>query len=215
VGAVMQVLRVPATRKRARAKRKSDELFDQQHGVETATSVLMHKLDTKSPNREHAIRYEPSDATDFRRLMNKLRVDHADFAFVDYGSGKGRVLILAAEYPFKRIVGVEFAASLDRVARANVAAAGADPRIELVFADAVEFDPPSEPLVLYFYNPFRAPVLEQVLARVRQSLERTPRQAYVVIMGSHQLARTLEGSGFEPVDVDRLGGMTRGVFAAR
>lgn len=212
---VMQVLRVPATRKRARAKRRSDERFDERHGVETAASVLAHELDTTSPNRRHAIRYEPSSASDFRRLMSKLRVDHAEFTFVDYGSGKGRVLMLAAEYPFKRIVGVEFARSLDRIARANVATAGADPRIELVYADAVEFDPPPGPLVLYLFNPFRAPVLEQVLALVRQSLARKPRPVYVVVMGAAELGRTLEACGFEPVDVDVLGGMTRGVFAAR
>lgn len=214
LGAVIQLLRVPAARKRTRAKQRSDAQFDRQYGVETATSVRAHELDTTSPNRRHAIRYEPSDANDFRRLLSRLRVDHADFTFVDYGSGKGRVLMLAAEYPFRRIIGVEFARSLDRIARTNVATAGADPRIELVHADAVEFDPPPGPLVLYFYNPFRAPVLAQVLALVRESLARAPRPVYVVVMGSHELGRTLEECGFEPVDVDLLGGMTRGVFAA-
>ena len=65
--------------------------------------------------------------------MGKLDVDHREFSFVDYGSGKGRVLMLAAAYPFRRILGVEFSESLDRVARDNIATLGADAgRVETV-----------------------------------------------------------------------------------
>ena len=83
---------------------------------------------TDSPNRQFAVRYQPSSVEEFGRLMGKLDVDHREFVFVDYGSGKGRVLMLAADYPFKRIVGVEFSPPLDRIARENIATLGADAR---------------------------------------------------------------------------------------
>ena len=60
--------------------------------------------------------------------MARLDVDHSEFTFVDYGLGKGRVLMLATEYPFKRIVGVEFSESLDRTARQNLTKLGVTPR---------------------------------------------------------------------------------------
>jgi len=214
-GTLERVQRLAAMRNEARRKTRAGKRFDDELGVETSKWVRVPDLDTESPNREHATSYEPSSVDEFRLLMKMLRVDHRSFTFIDYGSGKGRVLMLAAEYPFKRIVGVEFAESLNRVARKNVAALGADAaRIEVVLADAAVFDPPPDPLVLYFFNPFGPPVLETVLTRICDSLERTPRPAYVVITGPPELSRVVERSGFERVDVEELGWRTRGVFVA-
>jgi len=202
-------------RSAARRKARVDRVFDEERGVDTATWVRVPELDTSSANLEHAVRYEPSSIEEFQLLMNKLKIDHADFTFVDYGSGKGRVLMLAAEYPFKRILGVEFAESLDHIAQENIATLGADAqRIETFLMDATEFDPPPEPLVLYFFHPFGVPALRRVLDRVLASLERDPRPAYVVMTGPPELAETVMQSGFEKVDVDELGWMTRGVFVA-
>lgn len=200
------------SRKRTQANRR----FDDERGVETSRWVRVPDLDTASPNRKYARAYEPSNVDEFELLMSMLRIDHRSFTFVDYGSGKGRALLLAAEYPFGRIVGVEFADSLTRIARRNLAVLGDDAaRVEVVLADATSFDPPSEPLVLYFFNPFGPPVLESVLARVRDSVEAMPRPVYVVITGPPELARVVEAAGFEPVEVEELGWRTRGVFAAR
>lgn len=214
-GTLGRAWRIVVQRSELRRKSHADEAFDRQHGVDTATWVRVPDLDTSSANVEHAVRYEPSSVSEFELLMAKLRVDHSDFTFVDYGSGKGRVLLLAAEYPFKRIVGVEFAKSLHDISQENIATLGPEAgRIETLHVDATEFDPPSDPLVLYFFHPFGVPPLKQVLARVLGSLEREPRPAYVVLTGPPDFAEAVEESGFEPVDVDELGWMTRGVFVA-
>lgn len=214
-GTYQRLRRIIALRGETRKKAEADRKFDEDRGVDTAAWVRVPELDTESPNREHAVRYQPSSVEEFELLMGKLRVDHGRFTFVDYGSGKGRVLMLAAAYPFKRILGVEFAESLDRIAQENIATLGADAsRVETVVIDATVFDPPLEPLVLYFFNPFGLPVLRPVLERIRTSLERDPRPAYIVITGPPELAEAVEESGFERVDVDDLGTRTRGVFAA-
>lgn len=194
---------------------RADKAFDTARGVETASWVRVPDLDTSSAYREHAVRYEPSSVAEFELLMRKLEIDPSEYTFVDYGSGKGRVLILAADYPFKRIVGVEFAESLHEIARENVATLGDDAsRVETIHLDATEFDPPRGPLVLYFFHPFEGPALEQVLARVVSSLELDPRPAYVVLTGPSSFARVVEANGFKRVDVEEAGWMTRGVFAA-
>jgi hypothetical protein len=204
-----------ALRHAERRKARADKRFDDERGVDTATWVRVPELDTDSANREHAMRYQPSSVEEFSLLMGKLHVDHRDFTFIDYGSGKGRVLMLAAAYPFKRIMGIEFAESLDRIAHRNITSLGADAaRIETVVGDAAFFDPPPGPLVLYFFNPFGVPVLQPVLQRVRASLERDPRPAYIVIIGPPELSSAVEETGFERVDIDELGWLTRGVFAA-
>jgi methyltransferase family protein len=214
-GTVQRLRRIVARRNEMRRTARADRTFDKERGVDTATWVRVPELDTDSSNRKHAVRYQPSSVEEFTLLMDKLPVDCSDFTFVDYGSGKGRVLMLAAAYPFRRILGVEFAESLNEVARQNIATLGADAaRIETLLIDATKFDPPPEPVVLYFFNPFHGPAVDQVLRRIRSSLERTPRPAYLVLTGPPELAQAVEQAGFDRVDVEELGWLTRGVFAA-
>jgi predicted RNA methylase len=212
---VRRALRSVKSRQAARRLREADRAFDAERRIDTAAWVRTPDLVTDSPNRQFAVRYQPSSAEEFGRLMGMLDVDHRDFVFVDYGSGKGKVLMLAAAYPFKQIVGVEFSPPLVEVARENIATLGADAaRIETLVADATEFEPPLEPLVLYFFNPFGLAVLRPVLARIRASLEHQPRPVNIVITAPPELGEAIEEAGFEPVHVERLGWLTRGVFAA-
>ena len=67
------------------------------------------------------MRYQPSDPDDFRSLVEALPFDLTDYVFVDLGSGKGRILLLASRYPFRGVVGVEFAHELNEVAERNIA----------------------------------------------------------------------------------------------
>lgn len=213
-GTLARFVRALRARRASRSRAAADRGFDASRQVDTAAWVRVPDLVTDSANRSHAVRYQPSSAEEFDRLLGKLDVDHRDFAFVDYGAGKGKVLLLAAAYPFARIVGVEFSPPLVEVARENVATLGADAaRVELVLADATDFEPPPEPLVLYFFNPFDVTVLQPVLARVAASVHERPRPAYIVLTGPPELAAAVEEAGFEPLDVERLGWLTRGVFA--
>ena len=199
----------------ARRRAASDRAFDAARSVDTAAWVRRVDLVTDSPNRAHADRYQPSSVEEFEQLVDKLSVVPEEFVFVDYGSGKGRVLMLAADLGFKQVIGVEFSPPLHRIAQANIATLGEDAaRIETVLLDAEEFEPPLEPLVLYFFNPFAAPVMRGVLMRVRASLERRPRAAYIVLSGRPELADAVEEAGFEPLEVDDRGWATQGVYAA-
>jgi hypothetical protein len=199
--AALRLLRsLPARRRAAR----SSLAFDERYGVETAEIVHLGELDIDSPNRDLGVRYQPSDPDGFRTLMEELPIDYGKFVFVDYGSGKGRVLLLASEFPFKRIVGVEFAAELNEVARSNIArfprARQRCAEIELVTADASDFEPPAEPAVLYFYNPFAEPVLARVLDRVRASVDAQPREVFLVFVGTVPLDPVAGRRDLEPVE---------------
>ena len=215
-GTLGRAWRIVVQRSELRRKSRADEAFDRQHGVDTATWVRVPDLDTSSANVEHAVRYEPSSVSEFELLMAKLRVDHSDFTFVDYGSGKGRVLLLAAEYPFKRIVGVEFAKSLHDISQENIATLGPEAgRIETVARrrDGVRpADRPARPLLL---SPVRRAGPEagsRARPRLARSESRVPRTSCST--GPPDFAEAVEESGFERVDVDELGWMTRGVFVA-
>jgi SAM-dependent methyltransferase len=151
-----------------RARRQAAR-FDREHGVDTAGILSQRVLAVPSPSAPHAIRYRPTTPGAFKQMMTAIPTDLSRFSFVDFGSGKGRVLLLASHLPFREVIGVEFSAKLHRIAERNIASYRATKPIlskpRAVEADATKFDLPNGPLVLYFYNPFGAPILQQVLRR--------------------------------------------------
>ena len=48
-----------------------------------------------------------------------MNIEHDRFTFVDFGAGKGRVLMMACEYPFKQVIGVELSRKLHATASRN------------------------------------------------------------------------------------------------
>jgi SAM-dependent methyltransferase len=130
--------------------------------------------------------YQPTEPALFREMMSSLSVFIAfdTFTFIDIGSGKGRTLLMASEYPFRKIVGVELIAELHCAAEENIrayhSATQRCAQIEAVCADACEFELPAEPLVLYFFNPLPERSFSEVLLRLEKSLERVPRAVWIV-----------------------------------
>lgn len=167
-----------------RHKESVDAAFDSNLGVDTGGTTELHGLDVAGPHRRFSTAHIASDPGEFSRAMAALDIEYRDFTFIDLGSGKGRALILALSYPFRRILGVEFALPLHRAAEINVrrlADTGTDTsRIALVHADAAQFNFPPGPLVFFLYNPFRSVVMEKVAERVRQAHAQDPRPIFVV-----------------------------------
>jgi hypothetical protein len=102
---------------------------------------------------------------------------------LDYGSGKGRVLLAAGRYPFGRVLGVELDQGYCEIARSNVRAAAPRlrcPRIEVVAADATTWPVPDDVTYIYMYNPFWGETFRAMLDRVSESLDRRPRELTIV-----------------------------------
>jgi SAM-dependent methyltransferase len=128
--------------------------------------------------------YQPTDPALFREMMASLPIEFDQFTFVDLGSGKGRTLLMASDYPFKRIVGVELIAELHRVAVENIRAYQSTTQqctqIEAVCTDACGFEFPTESLALYLFNPLPESALSAVLERLEKSLAQAPRPVWIV-----------------------------------
>jgi hypothetical protein len=184
------------SRRRALAQERR---FDRAFGVETAGIVRLDALQIASTNKRAGNRYQATSPELFRRLMDRIRIDHRQFVFIDVGSGKGRILLLASQLPFKRVVGIEFSRQLHEVALRNIAAYPKQlircGEIESVCADAVELDVPPGPTVFFFYNPFEAGVLDRVLTRIKSSWVRFPRLIYIIYIGDVTVATRIEGFG--------------------
>ncbi|HXV62045.1 MAG TPA: class I SAM-dependent methyltransferase [Vicinamibacteria bacterium] len=123
------------------------------------------------------LRYEPTPAAAFTRILEFLDIDFARYTFIDIGSGKGKALLLASAFPFRRMIGVERFPEFHRIAERNVAGF---PRVELVCCDAVDYTFPEEPSVVYLFNPFGEDLLERIVKNLECSLAKAPRSLFVV-----------------------------------
>lgn len=142
--------------------------FDWRHRVKTHGDEDLGNLTVVGENVSHALPYIPTTPRIGRHLLRDLPVtDVSSYTFIDMGSGKGRMLLLAAELPFRRIVGVEFSSDLHILTQNNVKTyrnrKQACFQIEPVNVDATQYDFPPDPLLVYFFFPFGRPVMEPVI----------------------------------------------------
>jgi predicted RNA methylase len=188
--------RLTALRRSRRRAGSMPDGFDRAYDVHTRIAMDLREL--HEIKRRHGEEHAPTPPLVFRDVMRGLDLRAEDTVFVDLGSGAGRAVLLAAEHPFKAIVGVELSPSLHAVAEANVARyrnpAQRCRDIRLVCADAAAFTLPAEPLVVFLYNPFRGVVMRRVLANIEQSLIRHPRPVTVVHLWPRRETRALFAS---------------------
>ena len=133
--------------------------------------------------RPQAYEYGPVPFRTFWTMMDSVPPEHRRDEFVDFGSGKGRALLLARAYGFRRLIGVELAPTFCREAEENIRKSGAE-NIEIVQADAAAFQVPSQASVYFFYNPFGKETFEPVLQNIRKSHQSYPRSASILVLNS-------------------------------
>jgi SAM-dependent methyltransferase len=128
--------------------------------------------------------YQPTDPAAFREMLASLAIDYSKFTFIDLGSGKGRTLLMAAEYPFRRILGVELLPALHQIAQENIKKFQSPEQrclaIEALCADARAFQFPDEPTLLYLFNPLPESGLIEVVHNLETSLGQHPREVFIV-----------------------------------
>jgi SAM-dependent methyltransferase len=163
------------------------EAWDLVHGVDTCGDVPLVTLDFQNKNKTAGLEYQSHHPKIIRAGLAALAIRPEDFTFIDFGCGKGRVLLVASEFAFRRIIGLEFAPSLAETARRNLKSyRNRRPKcskIEVITADATEYALTPEPQVLYFYSPFSRAVMDQIVQNIEDSLQRWPRELLVLFSG--------------------------------
>jgi len=159
-------------------------IFDWQHGVHTCGNAYLTDLTIAGSNIANAVHYHPSHPKFLFEILSSLNIDYRSTTFVDFGSGKGRVLLVASEFPFAEIIGVEFATELHEIASRNIqnyrSKTQKCEKVRSVNLDAADFQLPPTSLVLYLFNPFGAAVLTTVLQKLQASIESNPREVLLI-----------------------------------
>jgi hypothetical protein len=164
-----------------------DRWWEARFGVRTEGLIPLESVGIE--NREFG-RYSPTSYTELRALMRRIPIRPGQDVFMDYGSGLGRVLIVAATHPFRRVVGVEVVESFNATAAANFERCRKRLRctdLELLTSDASLLIPPADVTMFFFYTPFGPVVLKKVLDNISQTLVERPRKVTLVFRHPGQL----------------------------
>lgn len=157
--------------------------FDRVHGTHTSGFVSADQLPAQEAARAHALFYAGSQPSVLREGLKALP-SLQTCTFVDLGCGKGRPLLVASEFPFWDILGVELSPDLAKVAERNAAIIAKHfpdrTPIRIAVGDASNFPIPSGDVVLFLYNPFGAELIAKVVQRVEAALRTEPRSIYIV-----------------------------------
>jgi len=179
--------------------------YDREHGVETAGLIETENLNVESDSKTHGTRYGGATPWLMKQTLERIPVDFRDYTFIDVGSGKGAALFQASDFPFKQIIGVEYARELHEAAVRNLASFRSKTRlchdIKVLCEDGGDYRFPEGPWVLLFNSPFGVPIWR----RVADNLRHAPRghgTSYLILMNYGWVP---EAAGFvEELDFLRL-----------
>ncbi|WP_239334663.1 class I SAM-dependent methyltransferase [Frankia sp. CiP3] len=158
-------------------------LFDKRHGTRTSMRVALADDLTIAGDRETGHDLVPMPVGPFCATFRKLRIP-ADGTFVDFGAGNARTLLLAAEFGFGKVIGVEFAKEFCELGKGNIEAyrkrRGGSVEAHMVCIDAARYKIQPDNRVFFFFNPFDADILKQVVANIEHSVAAHPRTAWII-----------------------------------
>jgi hypothetical protein len=132
----------------------------------------------------------------FRTLMTQVVEPDTSDVFLDYGSGLGRAVFMAATLPFRRVIGIEYSAELSSIASTTLSCIRDKlpcKEVELIHGDAIAYEVPRDVTVIYFVNPFGGNVLVEVVKRIKQSLLDFPRNLRIVYFLPGQFDQVIDG----------------------
>lgn len=188
----------------ARSMRREGRIseFDRTHGVDTDGEfggwTYLSDLNIPSPNWIDANNYHAIEPDRFISVVASLEVRFEDYTFIDFGSGKGRALLLASEFPFKRIIGLEFSPELHGIAENNIRQYRSSTQtcrnVQSLNLDFVNFTLPLEPLILFFFDPCRVRIAAEIVTKIGESLRECPRPLYVAYVAPRAEHEQLFGS---------------------
>ena len=175
-----------------------NEAFDRRHGTETAEEVPLVETGVSAEDAIHGNGYyRPVWEHAFHAALATLKIDFEGFTFVDIGSGKGKILMMAADYPFARIVGVEYSPALHATAQRNLSIYRSPSQrctdLRSVHADACDCQLPPGPLVCLIFNALDPGTLKKFVRNVEGDLISRNTPAYFLYCNLRHIVEMDDG----------------------
>jgi ribosomal protein L11 methylase PrmA len=164
-------------------------MWDKRHHVQTSGLIGMEQVSVVGANKEHGTAIVSISPRMFRYFTRFFPADRAGSTLIDFGSGKGRLALLASTTGFRKVIGVEYSPFAHKIAQENLKnfRAGGAEVSECIFvnADAVDVELPSDgPLTLVFNNPFGLEVWKRVLPNIVAHRKTSGNDIRLILVGS-------------------------------
>lgn len=150
-------------------------MMDERKGLDFIMGVSNREAGTDEKIANH---YHATYAPLVKQILKQYKITSQD-VFCDYGCGKGDVLRVAVRFPFGKIIGIELSEAIHKIAMENARILKWD-NVELVNADARDYQDIDRITYFFFYNPFPKEVFDNVLQNIRKSYERKPREIRLI-----------------------------------
>jgi SAM-dependent methyltransferase len=157
--------------------------FDRKYRVRTSGIIKLASTGFETSRLRDATQYGPVNGWAFRRLLRELNLPRK-LHFADLGCGLGRACLLAGEYGFEKVTGVELAPDLCAGARENVARcrlpAGSRASITILQMDVLDFCQRTDDDVFFMFRPFSWEFLDRVLHKLAERAVRRQKPLTIV-----------------------------------
>jgi SAM-dependent methyltransferase len=172
--------------------RTAEVVFDKRRGIHTRGSSHNEAVHAPMSVGKDGMHYEGANFLLWWQLRWHLPADRHRATFVDVGAGLGRMMILAAELGYRRVIGVELDPDLVRGAEENIArwrarrgaARWPGQEVVVVHGDAATYPLPEGPLVICMYNAFGPTSLRRLVRQVCEVPRTAGDEVFLVYMNS-------------------------------
>ena len=168
-------------------------IFDYKYNVNTHKDSYLKDLKFNSINKKEACDYETIAIFSIKKILNNIEIDKKDI-FVDFGCGKGRVLLIASRYNFNKIIGIEFSPELISIALANIERCKnysnfSIDKIKIIEEDVLHYNFSNNETVFYLYNPFSNIILNRLCENIVKSFISNPRRILIIYVNPNSRTR--------------------------
>lgn len=156
---------------------------EKKYGINTTGINKLKRLSVVGDTKNNASIYQAANYFLLEKAFEFLIEEKVSGAVVDFGSGKGRIMAVAAFYGFENIKGIEFAAALSVEAQKNIDLIRPkypDTNFAIITGNALNYKVERDDDVFFFFNPFDEKIMLQVVKNILDSLKANPRKVYVV-----------------------------------
>jgi hypothetical protein len=184
-------------RTRLRIEDPRSRAYDKRHQVETARE---ERLGDMGVSADDVLRGNTTYRVTWGWLIEKafaqLDIDPRRYSFLDYGSGKGKAMLMASDYPYKTIIGLEYAKRLHDIAAENCRTyRNPDQKchsLKPILVDVLEYTPPPGPIVCFMCNPFDHTTLRTVFNNWRTRFESGEREIRILYLNMRNIDESAE-----------------------
>lgn len=162
---------------------------EKKYQINTSSIDYLRNEKIESDNLKHASIYQGTSYYLLEKAFDYLKEENAIGNIADFGSGKGRVMVVAAAYGFKKTDGIDFAALLCKEAEKNIEKIKPlfpSSIFRIICKDVVDYKIQKDTNVFFFFNPFDEVVMLQVVKNILASLKENSRKIYVVYINPVQ-----------------------------